>query len=526
MPASLFNLNNSMNSGNQGAPIAIIGGMLIALYVASSILMDEGNQLAGLFFYMLVASGVLGVIAPRLSFFLFVFECGYLDLFKRLMVFAGSITFTDLFWVLGIAPVTVAGITLGLMARMLFGRIGADAGDVRRLIMAVLINLVMGLLTFAKGGGIGGTAREMANSSSYTLLLFIVPLLFRTPEEVVKCTRFILFMFVPVLAYTIYQRLFGFQEFEIEYLKTGLSIEIKQLEATRVRAFGTLNSPTSVSVVASSIAAMAYGLFKISGRDRKLGIGLPAMIILGVLGVGAWAASTVRVGVLLIPVALIGTMVFSSPGKTRVFYAVLVTAFITLVVSSSFLYGNIESWTQAIATMVGGDSYLTEMLNMNSYKDRLNGFSNVLMNPDAYTMFGMPNGVEDANGVVHDPLSAALLNYGVIPLAFIMVCVLIFMKRLHGLVFGIEDRTRQLLAAAFLANAAGNIVVSIVNGSLIGTFPVNVFLWVSFAFVLSLRHADERIAAAAARSKEAPKPARVINPLHGRLAGAHRFSPR
>jgi hypothetical protein len=30
--------------------VVIIGGMLGALYVAASILMDDGNQLAGLFF--------------------------------------------------------------------------------------------------------------------------------------------------------------------------------------------------------------------------------------------------------------------------------------------------------------------------------------------------------------------------------------------------------------------------------------------------------------------------------------------
>lgn len=518
------------SNGNVMPLVAIIGGLGVALYVAASILLDDGNQLAGLFFYALLGSGLLGLLAPRMAFFFFIFQTAYLDLFKRLMVIGGNVSFVDLFWVLGMAPVTIVGIACGLIVRMVFGQMPAGVSDVRRLVVAVILNALLALLVYVKGGGIGGTVREVANGSSYALLLFIVPLLFRTPTSVAGCTRFILFVFVPAAAYTVYQQVAGFQEFEIEYLKTGLSIEVKQLEADRVRAFGTLNSPTSISVVASSLAAMALGLMFSGRRDRRLGLSAPVTTGIVLLCIAAWAASTVRVGILLLPVAVVGTFVFARPGATRAFYGVLIGSLGLLIASSGFLYRNIEGWTaRLVEACGGGSSYVGYMLNMNSYKDRLYGFANVLTNPAAYSWFGMRNGGEDAGWVAHDPLSSALLNYGVVPLCLIVVAAGMGMWRLHRMIFVMRSRSLQVFAAACLANAAGNVAVSLVNGNLLGTFPVNVFFWVSLAFAITLRQADE-VQAQQPEAAGEPAPrggrARAAVPMAVRGQGAHgRFVP-
>lgn len=499
------------NQGNPMAIVAIIGGMIVALYVSASILLDEGNQLAGLFFYVLIASGALGLIAPRLSFMLFLAQSAYLDLFKRLMVMGGTVSFTDLFWVLGIAPVTIFGIAAGLMLRVIFGKQRADTADMRRLGIAIALNAALGLYVYFRlKGGIGGTLREVANGSTYALLLFIVPLLFPTPESVTKCARFIIYAFVPVAAYGIYQQIFGYQEFEIEYLRSGLSIEIKQLEADRVRAFGTLNSPTSLSVVASSLAAMALSLSFIGDRKYRQSINPPMALILSSIFIGGWAASTVRVGILLVPVALIGMYVFRSPARTKTFYGTLAVLFMILVASSDYMYRNIELITGKLFDLVGDTGYLASMVNLNSYKDRLYGFSNVLANPAAYTLFGMGT-EEDAKAMgfsAHDPVSNALLSLGVVPLFFVLAFSTWGLLRFHRTVFVMKHPTLQLLASAFLANAVGNIAVSLVNGNLLGTFPVNVFFWISIAFASTLRHADERVTAAELEPAQAqPSPA-------------------
>jgi hypothetical protein len=503
-----------MSNGPQGNAmplVAIIGGMLVALYVATSILMDEGNQLAGLFFYMLLGSGVIGVLAPRLAFFMFILQSAYLDLFKRLMVIAGNVQFTDLFWVLGIAPVTVAGISTGLVMRMVFGKIQMDGSDVRRLVVAVLLNVCLAALTYVKGGGVGGTMREVANGSSYTLLLFIVPLIFSTPDAVARCTRFIIYTYVPVAIYGIYQQLFGFQAFEIDYLKTGLSIEVKLLESERVRAFSTLNSATSLSVIAASLAALTITLSMIGRRTLRPLIPTPVALGFVILFIAAWVASTVRVGILLLPVAIVGTYLFRKASTTRTFYASLTAAFIALVASASYLYSNIELWTRQILELTKSDAFASYMLNMNSYKDRLHGFMNVLANPKAYTPFGMSEAAaQDSTYHSHDPLSASLLNYGFVPVAIGLFIAGLALWRFHRVIFTMRDPTLQMFAAAFLANAAGNIAVSMVNGSLLGTFPVNVFFWVSLAFAASLRRTDARLAERRAQLS----PSGNASPLH------------
>ena len=488
-----------MSSESQRNPltiVAIIGGMIAAMYVAASILLGEGNQLAGLFFYVMAGCGVLGVAAPRLAFTVFIIQAAYLDLLKRFMVMAGHVSYGDLFWVLGIAPVTVVGITAGLVLRMIFGQVKFDGSDVRRLVIAVLLNVVMAGFIFFKGGGITGTLREVANGASYSLLLFIVPLLFVSPESVAKFTRFIILVFLPVAAYGIYQQVFGFQDFEIEYLKTpGLTIEIKQLEANRVRAFSTLNSPTSLSVVVCSVAMMALSLALVGSRAKAKLMSLPVAGLILLLMVAGWAASTVRVGILLLPVALTGMYVFRRSGATRLFYTTLISAFIALVASSEYLFMHIENWTRRLMELAGGSTFAEYLLNMNSYKDRLYGFHNVLANPAAYTWFGMGGeGERDTFFAGHDPLSNALLSFGMVPVTIGLVLMFFALRSFHRVVYRMNHPALQLFASAFLANAAGNVAVSMVNGNLLGVFPVNVFFWICLGFAATLSRADAALA--------------------------------
>ena len=504
-----------MNNGNQSSPltvIAIVGVMGIAVYVASSILLSQGNQLAGLFYWITITSGLMGVIAPRLSFGLLIIQCAYLDLFKRLMVIAGKITYEELFYVLGIAPVTMVGIALGLLLRVVFGKTGADMAHMKRFALAVLLNVVLGLVMYFRHFGIGGTLREVANGSSYALLLFIVPLLYRTPEEVARLTRFIVLMFVPMAIYAIYQQVYGFQGFEIDYLKTNLSIEVKQLEADRVRAFGTLNSPTSVSVVACSMAAMAVSLAVAGRRNVRLGMPIPFVWMVLALGIGAWAASTVRVGLLLLPVAVAGTYLFLKPSTTRWCYGTIGTAFGILVASSSYLYQNIEMWTSRLMDLFGGSTFIEQLINLNTYKDRLSGFANVLLNPEAYSLFGLPAGAIDEL-LLHDPISTALVTYGALPLGCLIAFTVWGVWRLHHVIFGMKNRTLQIFAASFLANAVGNVAVTVVNGNLLGTFPVNVFFWVCLGLAISLRDADlEQTASQPKTAEPAPHQPHLIRP--------------
>lgn len=496
-------MSNDHPSGN--STLAIMGGSVLMLYIAASVMLSSGNTMGSMFYYMLIGGGVFGVLSPKKAFILFMVECACLDLAKRLMIFGGTVSRDDLYYVLGIAPVTVTGIALGLVVRVFFGQLRASGADFFRLMIAGGIMAVGAVIGYKGGGGMSGMMKTVADGYFYGILIFVMPLLFPTAQEIQRLWKVILWLFIPVAVYGIYQQVYGFQEFEIDYLKTGLSIEIKQLESGRVRAFSMLNSPTSLSLICGELAAMALLLAALRRKDRRLA--LPWVLGLGMAAIyiGGWLASTVRVGILVVPVALAGYVLFRSSRWTLFFYALCATAFVSLIASSAYLLQNVETWTMRIHEWTGNNEYLANMLDANTYKDRLMGFVNVLGNPAAYSLFGI--GEEQMHGDFynHDPLSSALVKFGALAVAGGLLVVMLGLRYLHRCVWQIREPGARHLAVACLAVAAGSVAVSMVGGNLIATFPGNAFLAMPIGMVIAL-HRTARVAAITARKQEAAAP--------------------
>lgn len=509
-------MQSSSHSG--ASPLVIIGAGLLILYVAVSILLGDGNTMGSLFFYLLIFGGVFGMMAPKGAFYLFIFLCGYLDLLKRLMVVAGSVSVIDLYYVLGIAPVTVTGVLIGVVVRMFFGKMTTDRSDLFRFVTVVTVIGAGAALSFRGGGGMGGAMREVASSYFYVVLIFIVPVLFKTPEEVKRLISFTMLIFVPVALYGIFQQLNGFQNFEIDYLKTGMSIEIKQLYADRVRAFSTLNSPTSLAVVCSELASFAFLLAFVGRKNPQYGLSQIYGFALAVIFFGGLVASSVRVGFLLIPVAIVAFLLFRSARLTAAFYAVSILVFLTLVILSPFLLANIDAWTIALLDVVGDVPFWATMLDARTYKDRLMGFDNVLSNPAAYTLLGKSNADSSLEFYNHDPLSAALLNFGLLPLLVGLLITFLVIRYLHRCIYRTQDPGVRGLSLVCLSIVAGSLSVSMLGGNLISTFPSNVFFMIPIGLVIALTKWDRlnRRAVPAKVTEPQPVPKRVVFPMRPR----------
>ena len=196
------------------------------------------------------------------------------------------------------------------------------------------------------------------------------------------------------------------------------------------------------------------------------------------------------------------------------FYGTLVGTYVLVVVLSPFIYDHIFHWTDTLIQLGGGGEFATNMVNMNSYVDRLQGFMNILLNPQAYSLFGIGSWDERDNSMRgHDPISEALVTYGAVPLVIGLVIIAVSMKRVHRIVLDIKDPNIKAIAAALLGNAVGNIAVSIINGNLLGTFPVNVFFWLPIGWTIALRQADLKLRANAALE---PTPEVVVAPIQTR----------
>jgi len=113
----------------------------------------------------------------------------------------------------------------------------------------------------------------------------------------------------------------------------------------------------------------------------------------------------------------------------------------------------------------------------------------------------------------HDPLSNALLSFGMVPVAIGLVLLFFALRLFHRVVYRMHHPALQLFASAFLANAAGNVAVSMVNGNLLGVFPVNVFFWICLGFAATLGRADAALAPPPA-VRAAAEPSVVRPSLH------------
>lgn len=513
-----------MNSQRSLAPILGIAAALISLFVIASVLLGHGNQLAQLFRYLLVAGFLSGIMFPRGTLFFWLALCGYTDLLKRLMVVFGRVQYSDLYNVLGIPPMMLGGVTIAVLIGAFTGRFHARAAHWRLFFIACILMLVSAVLAAKeKGGSLGAILPAIANDGSYTMLLFVLPVLFRDTDDIVHMAKMLLWAYVPVALYGLFQQLYGFQDFEIAYLKSGLTLEIKQLYASEVRAFSTLNSPTSFSVVCAIMCVLGLMLAFTPKKDgsgpllnKSLAFVFAAIYFIGII------ASTSRSALLLVVIGWGGFLCFRSLAATRWLYGGFAAAFLCLIFMADVILDNLDTWQNQISSMIGGGGgqLATQLSRVGTFSDRLHGFANLAKNPEVYTFFGYgpERGSDERDPLYsHDMISNILVTHGMVPLVVMGIFGVVVLTRMHGRVLSLPDRHHRLLAAGFLSLAFSLFALSAVSGSVISVFPVNTLLWLAFGLLMLVYQGD--YLQTEAREEEVrltetpavPPPARVVH---------------
>jgi hypothetical protein len=477
------------------SPILFIAGMFVALYVTVSVLMSEGNNVGAFCRWLLVGGLFLGVVSPRHAFYVFIIACGYNDLLKRMLVVGGRLQWGDVPYVLGITPVLFGGIVLGLVARSMTGSVKAHKRSVLMFIIATGLMLTSAILSaLEKGGGGASTLKAMADDGVYAYLLFILPILFTTPDEIYRLFRFVLLVFLPVGLYGIYQHIFGFSDIEIAYLKSGFSIERWQLfsEAGR-RSFSTLNSCTAYSVVCSALCLLSLYM---GAWSRRLGIKplIPPAFswLIALIYFLGLMASSCRSPVLMLALGFLLGPWFETSKKTHRIYGAVFLGFFILVIASPILLRDLPYYMDVLTLHGEGGFYnwLERMTTVGTYSDRLMGFSNVLLNPSAYTLFGLRGNLLDSGDFYHhDPISRMLIRHGVIGLLAAFALIFVVARTMHRCVYEAKVNSSRLLAARFLGVAIAILVICAVGGNVLSTFPINVFFWLLLGACLLLGEA-------------------------------------
>ena len=478
-----------MKGRSSGTLLIILVVMLVALYAVVDLLLTSGNMFSRLSLMIMIPCALVGLMARRNAMILFLISCGYVDLLKRLLVVDGQISKMDLYYVLGIPPVTLGAILISTLAGAMSGSVKIRS---RQWTWLALAMAMMGVTIIAQvresGWGLGQLLPALANSAFYTVIVFVVPVLFPTMEESLSMLKKVLFCYVPVALYGVFQQVHGFQDFEIAYLMTGLSIEIKQLVYGEVRAFSTLNSPTALGAVSMILAVLSVVLTQMkhseSGRPylgRAMGFFLFCIFVSG------WLASTSRSASVILMMGAVGWWCFGSGPRTFLAYFTAITSMLILMVFAESLLDHLRDASLVMYDIFGSNKFGEQLTRLGTFTERLQGFSNLLKNPEFITAFGYgaDRGLDPSDPLYnHDLLSNLIVRFGLVPVgigAFITVWVAVW---LHSNLLQIRERRVRSMAAACMGIVVGMIGSSLLSGSLLTVFPNNVFFWVLVSCVL------------------------------------------
>lgn len=454
----------------------LIGGfaLIVALYVIIAILTGAGNSIGEVGKFGMIGCFLLGMFSPRGGVYLMIFLAGYSDLLKRTLILETQISLMDVAFVLGMAPMALAGAVIGLVTRKLLHRkfTSQDAMALGISTVCLVIGSAMGLT----GGDIGWRSlRVVADYGAFAFLLFAIPAAFPDRHELVKLLKVTLWIFVPVAIYGIWQRIYGFAGFELDYLRTGLSTEDRQLTDSRIRPFSTLNAATSLTMVTA--ASVVYAL--ICRRARKLSV-VGTVFFFALYSFACFMTYTrVGWGVLVLSIFLI--FILRSKLTTALMYLAGIACFAGVILNAELLRDRLPEWQTSLTGNSVSDNE-NQGLRIMTLSDRLIGFENMKIREN-WAPFGIEGqgarieGLNDRYSTTfsHDAFTGFLFRFGYIPLGAVMLFGALLLAWIHRELFRMPVEIRRY-AEMGMAGAMGALA-SLATGGTVFQFPANIFFW-------------------------------------------------
>lgn len=465
----------------QGRALIIFFGGIGAVYIMLSVLLGGGNSIGALAQFMSVGSFILAVLQPRLALYLMVIYAGYSDLLKRMMVFDGHVTMNDVLWVRALCPLTLAGICLGTLVRSLHDGSLYKRRKLISLLVCVLGFIVSGVSALRSGGGFNAAATQLADGAAYMFLLFVVPCIFRTPDQIISFIKYSLLVFVPVALYGLKQQIFGLSDFEIEYLRSGLTVLSKHLDDVRPRPFSTLVDSSPFGTSCAICACLAL-IVRRHHRDRGMAQwGMLSLALFAVFVAGC-VASMARIANInwVLPILLLP--VLRGPRGTLLLYGSVSAMFVTACIYAQELMNGVTQLTLWALENFGGTAIGEQFMRFWTICDRLEGMHDLAHNPLMWTMFGYGSktaaDMHEAHMVSsHDLISNLLLEIGWLPLAFFLILAAFALRSLHRSVWKLRGTPVFTICLWMLGIEFGLLVHNVFAGNVTSTFPVNFFAW-------------------------------------------------
>jgi hypothetical protein len=471
--------------------IAIVfSGVLLAGYICVQTLLSKGSILGELYLYVAVGAFLLGLFSPRASIFALILCTAYIDFFKRLMVLGGNPDFFDVACSLATPPLLCAGAVLNLLLSLLMGK--------RKLTKDIIVTFLIATAFFLfalfsmQSANMARNAGALANSAAYPYLMLLIPAFFPSTDDKVRLVRWIYICFVGVAIYMFKHYYFGLAGFEIDYLKTNLSLEARILteEEDVRRCFSTMNGAGLVSTMCALMFFWSFVFIdKISAGKAFLKIMCAAIYVC------AAYFTLSRTGWICGLVSLICFYLFQSFKMTILTYVMGISLVLSLVVFSPVIL-EMKLVSEAERTIMKVFNVKSDQARkattMGTFNGRLHGWQNMMTKSMMWTPLGWKMAGRDVTKF--DPLDLgddtivwSLIKYGYIPCFVGGVLLLFFLFKLHGFVCLLPKGSRgRNLGTLCLATIVGIMFGGLGNGAQLAVFPLNVYLFMCLAFVFSL----------------------------------------
>jgi hypothetical protein len=227
-------------------------------------------------------------------------------------------------------------------------------------------------------------------------------------------------------------------------------------------------------------------------------------------------------------VAAIAYFLFKTRKGTITFYTMGVVAFISLSLSSQYLLDHLAEWDPA--QYVQSD-YLGSVLSIQTYSDRLAGFSNMTRSTEMWSLFGLTQEqrvsyTRDDATFSHDPISTTLMNVGVVGLLIALSAVTWALVWLHRRLLSMPEGRDRKLALILVSTLLGWMGSEVLGKNVVTTFPTNAFFWLFVGAAGYLVTRSPGALALPSESEEPSTPERLsLQPAWARDVSQDRLSP-
>lgn len=466
---------------------------LFAMVAAFQMFSMDGNVLGNSFRFLTPLAIVLGLATPRLPFYLLLAAGAYLDLIKRFMILDSRFSDVDLAFLLGFAPALVAGMVLKFVFAAISKSQDVSAREIRLFFAITFLCCVLGGAQMLMAGSLR-SAGNAVNMVAYLYMPLLVPRIFKDIPDLKRLMVMTSIIYLPAALWAINQAYYGLATFEMQYLRSGMTTEIRQLDEEVFRNMGTMVSAHALSMVASilAIALIIPITWKTGKISLRVWLNPIRLVFIWLFLTGAYFTFS-RTGWACAAIALLAFVILQNRFLTYTAYFTTLLGIAALYLSADHLLNSrITQETQEILfEKFGATAEARQSLVLGTLDARLESMASFVNDSRIWTPFGLKLAKKDVQiNWVHDILTENLIRLGYVPLSILVFSFLTGTFLCFRALFRMPRGPYRSMATYFAALALGMMSGGFSQGIMILYFPINLFwsLFLGASYALYLMH--------------------------------------